>query len=211
LYLLLFYQTQYEMYESGLLILSNHVSYLTREFISTILSDVKKIVSTKLYIHLNNFRHNESYQRQGNQILLQPTNSDLLSFLNKFYSEAALQCKDLDINILLHNVNTTNETKCHHLNMPVNCLICDYQPSKNCNWLHDMVKSTYKWNNVSCNHLPLTNLNRFEQNSTIIKQQQLKSYDSVVLGGTFDHIHTGHKLLISEALLLTNQHLLIGY
>ena len=74
-----------------------------------------------------------------------------------------------------------------------------------------MVKSTYKWNNVSCNHLPLTNLNRFEQNSTIIKQQELKSYDSVVLGGTFDHIHTGHKLLISEALLLTNHHLLIGY
>ena len=39
---------------------------------------------------------------------------------------------------------------------------------------------------------------------------QLTGYDHVVLGGTFDHIHMGHRLLLTESLLLSRQRLVVG-
>lgn len=38
----------------------------------------------------------------------------------------------------------------------------------------------------------------------------LTSYDHVVLGGTFDHMHMGHRLLLTESLLLSRQRLVVG-
>ncbi|KAI6203281.1 hypothetical protein M3Y94_00538000 [Aphelenchoides besseyi] len=37
-----------------------------------------------------------------------------------------------------------------------------------------------------------------------------KKYDYVVLGGTFDNIHCGHKLLLSTAILLANKYIVCG-
>jgi len=35
-------------------------------------------------------------------------------------------------------------------------------------------------------------------------------YEAVCLGGTFDHMHLGHKLLLSKALLCTKKRILVG-
>ena len=38
----------------------------------------------------------------------------------------------------------------------------------------------------------------------------ISRYDHVVLGGTFDHMHGGHRLLLTESALLAQQRLLVG-
>jgi bifunctional ADP-heptose synthase (sugar kinase/adenylyltransferase) len=37
-----------------------------------------------------------------------------------------------------------------------------------------------------------------------------KTYNSVVLGGTFDRLHVGHKILLSEAALRAQKKLVVG-
>ena len=36
------------------------------------------------------------------------------------------------------------------------------------------------------------------------------TFDHVVLGGTFDHMHMGHRLLLTESLLLSRKRLVVG-
>ena len=42
------------------------------------------------------------------------------------------------------------------------------------------------------------------------KTTPLTHFDVVGLGGTFDHIHSGHKLMLSSAVLRTNKRIVVG-
>ena len=56
---------------------------------------------------------------------------------------------------------------------------------------------------------PASNLN--ESKETLeLKQNSLVQYDNVALGGTFDHLHNGHKILLSMAALITTKTIRIG-
>ena len=39
---------------------------------------------------------------------------------------------------------------------------------------------------------------------------RLTTYDYVVLGGTFDRMHTGHRLLLSQSCLLCDREITVG-
>lgn len=41
-------------------------------------------------------------------------------------------------------------------------------------------------------------------------QESCKTYKHVVLGGTFDRLHTGHKMLLTEAILRSTQKVTVG-
>ena len=57
------------------------------------------------------------------------------------------------------------------------------------------------------NRLAADSANSHTANDTSSK---LTTYDYVVLGGTFDRLHTGHRLLLSQSCLLCDKEITVG-
>ena len=61
-------------------------------------------------------------------------------------------------------------------------------------------------------YLPAGEQNPEEENTTpsLIASNLPPSYPISIIGGTFDHLHAGHKILLSMAAYITSQKLIIG-
>ena len=46
--------------------------------------------------------------------------------------------------------------------------------------------------------------------STDLANEHIFKYSGICLGGTFDHLHSGHKVLLSQAALLVSKRILCG-
>lgn len=124
------------MHHSGILILTQHVSVLCHgDAVKNIVAGIKKLVSSNLYVHVANTTTQQispclDFNQDHLELFLKSPTSNINSstcqtkkrlfssqvfpFLTKFYSEASHQCRDLNVNILLHNIG-------FHHNNPV-CL-----------------------------------------------------------------------------------------
>lgn len=100
----------------------------------------------------------------------------------------------------------------------INCIIADCTSSvlqnkevKFC--FQNFVKSTYSQKTLSSN-VPVVSIGDVFDKTTLKsfnpKNEVVSSKGSIVIGGTYDHIHSGHKVLLSEATLLTDKKLVIG-
>jgi len=48
------------------------------------------------------------------------------------------------------------------------------------------------------------------KNSLTIREKERKLYKKVACGGTFDHFHSGHKVLLTSAVLMSSEEVVIG-
>jgi len=53
-------------------------------------------------------------------------------------------------------------------------------------------------------------IEEFKEKFKSTKEYNIHQFKCTLLGGTFDHLHSGHKILITSALLLTSQRLIVG-
>lgn len=118
----------------------------------------------------------------------------------EMYSSSSYLYPNLDVRIILNEVKLQEErvTKIKDFNVDVIILPKNYDKQKILDW-HSLQKN-----------LCVIYSNESVDEVVDLKILPLKIYQNVVLGGTFDRLHNGHKILLSEALFRCSKKLTVG-
>jgi hypothetical protein len=118
--------------------------------------------------------------------------------LGTLYSHAAQYVKDslVDVNVWIKGFGREPESS--------GALVCWNDEISTVN-LVDILNSRYQ---------DVIRIPRPEKSEAVYPEPELskanKSHDHVALGGTFDHLHSGHKILLTMALWICNSRLVVG-
>ncbi|KAL5006772.1 hypothetical protein ScPMuIL_015578 [Solemya velum] len=208
------------MLKTGLLILTRPASAIYKDF-NKILSHATKIVSSTLYVHIQPISPNEvNSTKRHFQIKAVPPDSEIQKLVSKLYFQSAGLCNGLDIRIFLgHLTNNHGPTPPFPLKNGYQVILVD-QPQ----WVSESYDCRAEIiSNVKASfptagepRLEVMELDTYEPESTpsVVSHHgpsaPLQTYDNVILGGTFDRLHMGHKLILSQACLLANRRLVVG-
>nr|CAD7610799.1 unnamed protein product [Timema genevievae] len=147
------------------------------------------------------------------------------SIINKIYSHSIGTLLDLDVRVLLAPLKNPLHTKIK-TSKEIEVIIFDQVFNKDD--IDSFIRSCLSNVITNCNVMTLStdthildekieneNLSRkntvdLVSSDVLPKTQDFKSYNDVVLGGTFDRLHEGHKIFLSEAVLRCNKRLTVG-
>ena len=191
-----------------------------------ILPIIKQRVSKTLYVQLYPGRQRLVNQARSNEIV-----SDWLHHgpaVVSIYSQVTAACQHMDVRVLLTGIKDPflstihtrkqielvifdcvfDEVEVDHflksclLNATQKCQIVTVNDNEDSS-TDNMSVYQYHWNSVP---------KASESFSTdrMLPGKGLKLYENVVLGGTFDRLHAGHKILLSEAVLRCTRKLTVG-
>ena len=198
------------MFKYGLLFLSCRPSHL-----SSLLSDVGsylKVANTKisstLYVSLDFNKRLTSKNVDTSALNV----VDFIKLVPKIYVEAHKYAPRLDVRVLhqyYYHSSSANE--------PSTKRVLNYSPEVvllNENFSDDLIKN-YLHNqfDFSAQTLPIIRLNNISNDTSTPVSNNLtneQTFDNVCIGGTFDNLHNGHKILLSTAQLKCNKSLTIG-
>lgn len=91
------------------------------------------------------------------------------------------------------------------LSNPIEVLLFDRRYSKE---VSDQLISVYNTSNVI--EFSATGDGEKEDEAKLDGGEAIELVDDVVLGGTFDNLHWGHKVLLTEGVLLARKRLIVG-
>ncbi|XP_026761829.1 bifunctional coenzyme A synthase isoform X1 [Galleria mellonella] len=115
------------------------------------------------------------------------------------YSQATSKCNNLDVRLLLKST----ESKNIKTNYPIDLILYDSHLTKDINSLQQSVLSLNSGSKVHSIELKLNDFGK-------TNEEPVKTYEYVALGGTFDRLHNGHKILLSQAALRATKHVTVG-
>lgn len=145
--------------------------------------------------------------------------------LNQFYQNSFKLNPNINVTCLLSNIHQLDHYASlsrHTLNYDLVLTDCLIKPddeafSKLTQFLNSFIINTNKTKPIEYYAIDCENnltksyqirLDPVSDNNDLILEN--KSYDNTIMGGTFDRLHNGHKIMLSEAVLLTRHKLLIG-
>lgn len=206
------------MFRNGLLILTQPISKLRLQ-IPQLLDHVSSFVSETLYIHLQPSLRNSQALYSS---LLAPVacTTDVQSLIYDVYRASSSHCQNLDIRILLSHVTNKSHSlsPVYRLQKPLDVVVSDASFLME-SWNSDRatvvhcLRQTFTdgiHEGLAFENWTAPSEQTTLQNSLLSDARMLKTYDNVVLGGTFDRLHNGHRLLLSQSCLLCDKALVIG-
>lgn len=189
------------MFPNGLLILTQPLRHLGRN-LEAVLQAASSHVRNVLYVHLApglNFG-------PSSVIPTLPPTQEIGKVVLDIYGQSANLCHSLDIRVLLGNIRSSNASLIPQtLSWPANVILCDGQSD-------DSLVVHYSAQFFNTTELPVMRILKGPGTYSGNEEDahSMKTYDHVCLGGTFDRIHTGHKILLTEACIRCNKILTVG-
>lgn len=179
-----------------------------------ILPVIKQHVSKTLYVQLYPGR-----QRLANPV---PSNEIVSNLLHHgpavvgIYSQVTAACQQLDVRVLLTGIKDPFLSTIH-TRKQIEVVIFDavFDEVEVDNFLKScLLNATQKCQIVTVtgnedSSSDNVSVYPYHWNSSL-PGKELKIYENVVLGGTFDRLHAGHKILLSEAALRCTRKLTVG-
>lgn len=169
--------------------------------IGKVLVNIHQKVKTTLYIQLLSAL-NGPLSFHSHIFTSSPMYSSIISSI---YFQAAKYCGGLDVRVLLSALKFNNLLKINTLNT-IDLVIFDkkYNDIEIAKFLEGKIENITS----SC---PILSFNG-DQSSELLESSSVnnKLYKHTVLGGTFDRLHTAHKILLSEAVLRSSSKVTVG-
>ncbi|KAG7308513.1 hypothetical protein JYU34_005725 [Plutella xylostella] len=116
------------------------------------------------------------------------------------YSKVTSQCNNLDVRLILKPFDNIKKINTAH---SIDLILYDNSLAKEVDRLKESVVSLQSGYNVQSIDLK-------DEQTPETATETVKTYEYVVLGGTFDRLHNGHKILLSQAALRTTKLLTVG-
>ncbi len=203
------------MFSSGLLLLSNPLHRLLPS-VDRILAAAAPHIQDVLYVHLlPDYMPKKDQHQMGHPapVVCSPL---LRQVVTQFYARSASQCQNLDLRVLLTNVGEASDTfgggqiqhPCEVVLLPE--LSSDSQPELlKANMLEYAAAGFQVSRDIQVEWIPNldSTINTGPPQSIL---QPCKVFKEVCLGGTFDRLHNGHKILLSEAAMMCTRRLVVG-
>lgn len=196
------------MFQTGLLILTSSPRILTSNVVAY-LKAAKHIVNKTLYIKLEPNRH-QLWPVQ--QPVFTPSELCLIrKLIPDIYFKAAGVCSHLDVRVLQSCFKDTTVTEAH-LKSSFDVVLTDGAhavPDVERYVHHQFNRKCANFQNLATK-LPEDSKDGVTNYYDVTTNGCFRTYESVCLGGTFDRLHTGHKVLLSEAVLHASSKLVVG-
>lgn len=124
--------------------------------------------------------------------------------ISAIYSSSVKCCGDLDVRVITNNLRPNNTKK---LTDKFEVLLFDncFSPSETI-----AMSNIFQTNQViKLQEEQQTEIEKPDIESDV-EMDNVETYENVVLGGTFDRLHVGHKILLTEAVLRARKRVVVG-
>ncbi|XP_011494595.1 PREDICTED: bifunctional coenzyme A synthase-like [Ceratosolen solmsi marchali] len=188
------------MVNTGLLILTNPAK------VGKLLPAIKNHVLKTLYIQY--FPEKNIISNAYSLPLVKLKGPRYFEIIANIYTIASKHFNCLDVRVLLSHLKNPN-VSIIHTKKPVELVIFDqtYNSNEAITFMQDCLSNT----SMGCKFITFDEKDQDNNcNKSSTNDIEETMYKNVVLGGTFDRLHNGHKIFLSEAILYCTENLTVG-